>query len=105
MTSTNQPSPLGLKLVQQLKDAIAAEKGVGRGTLSHRIPVTFPDGRAALIYTIDLTLDDDDVYLATCRELPEVFMTADSEEDVLSLARLAILEALMKRQKRPSSPA
>jgi predicted RNase H-like HicB family nuclease len=106
LTSTSKPSSHGLQLVQELKDAIAEEEGFAHGSLTHRLPVSGPDGRLAATYTLDLTRDHDGVYLTTCREIPEVFTTADDEDEVLSLARLAILQALIQRQKRlPPTPA
>lgn len=105
MTSANLPSLHALRLVQELKNAIDEEEGVGHDTLTRRLPVASPDGRLAATYTVDLTLDYDGVYLASCREVSEVFLTANSEEQALRLACMAILEALLRRQKRPPSPA
>lgn len=104
MPSTNKPPPRGLELVQELKDAIAEEEGFAHGSLTHRLPVIGPAGRFPVTYTLDLTRDYDGVYLTTCREIPEVFTTADGESEALSLARMAVFQALIRRQMRPPSP-
>ena len=54
------------------KNAIDEEEGVGQHP-DPTSPVASPDSRLAPIFTVDLTLDYDGVYLATCREVSEVF--------------------------------
>jgi antitoxin HicB len=56
-------------------------------------------------YTLDLTPDDNDTYLVTCRELPEVTTFSESLDDATRRGVSAIEEALAARiaDGRPSA--
>ena len=94
MTLCVTPSAFGLSLVRAMKGSIANKSDAGIGVLTHRLPIRPPGSPAPLTFTIDLTQDQDGLFLVTCRELPEVITAAEDEREALSLAHLAILIAL-----------
>ncbi|WP_027238241.1 type II toxin-antitoxin system HicB family antitoxin [Leisingera caerulea] len=50
-----------------------------------------------MFYPIDLTPDDNDTFLVTCPDLPEVTSFGASEEEAIANGRNAILEAIAAR--------
>ncbi len=98
MTEHIAPTALGLDLVRAMKAAIASENGAGFAALTHRLPIRSPDEPAPLTFTIDLTQDQDGLFLVTCRELPEVVTAAEDESLAVSLVQLEIMAALVQRR-------
>ena len=86
-----------------LRQAVATDDGIA--AISHRLPITPPDGGVPTTYTVHLAPDNKGTFLVTCRELPEVTTFGEDEEEALSMAEEAIREALEARRKtRPNSP-
>ena len=50
-----------------------------------------------MFYPIELTPDDNDTFLVTCPDLPEVTSFGDTEEEALANGRNAVLEAIAAR--------
>jgi predicted RNase H-like HicB family nuclease len=88
---------LGLEIVQRLKDCRRDANRLDFVTLCHRLSVGSPEGRAPLVYTIDLTCEPDGLYVATCRELPELIIGGDTEEEALAKVELHIEHLLAAR--------
>jgi hypothetical protein len=82
--------PLALEIVRRLKNELRDADRLDHLTLSHRIPVISPDGGASLVFTVDISRGQDARLVATCREFPGLFVSAESEDEVLTHAELQI---------------
>lgn len=72
--------------------------------LSHHLSIPLFGKGAAVIYTVDLTPYEAGAFLVSCRELPEVSTFGVNEEEALTMAELAIKEALGPRRSSPEFP-
>ena len=87
----------GLEIVQRLKNGIRDANRLDFVTLCHRLPVGSPEGTAPLICTIDLTCEPDGPFVCTCRELPELIIGGDTEEEALAKVEWQIEHLLAAR--------
>lgn len=85
------------ELVRLLRQAVADEEGSGLPVILHCLPIATPDGKAPRILTVDLAPDERGTFLATCRDLPDVVMFVEDEEEAFTSAELAIKEVLSDR--------
>lgn len=53
-----------------------------------------------MFYAVELTPDDNDTFLVTCPQLPEVTTFGETEEEALDMAHHAIEEAIAARLSR-----
>jgi predicted RNase H-like HicB family nuclease len=104
MTSNSKRTRAGIRFMGMLKNALEAEDGSGAAALCHYLPVAGPEGSVPAIYTVVLTPRELGAFLVTCRELSEVSTFGASETEALSMAALAIEEALGVRRCSPEFP-
>lgn len=104
MALSSRPTPGMRELVRLLRRAVADEDGCGLPAISHRLPIATPDGRAARIFTVDLTPDQRGTFLVACRELPNILMFVEGEEEALASAEQTIKEVLSDRHVAPDLP-
>ena len=78
-------------------------EGRGRPAISHRLPVVTPDGRAPMIFTVDRAPDQRGTFLVTCREVLDVVMFAEDEEELVRVAQ-ATREVLEAHRTSPDFP-
>lgn len=102
MAQFSEPTPLSLCIVRMMSQAIAMKEEDGLALLSHRLPIQHVADRPPMTYTLDLVPDDHGAFLVTCRELPEVATSGDTEEQALVMAEQAIEKAVAARRALPS---
>ena len=83
-----------------LRNAIDTEPGTALSAISHRVLVQPRPGGPAISYTVYFAPDDQGTFLVTCRELPDLLTFGEDEDEALSMAEIALVEAL---GVRPSS--
>lgn len=103
MAQKTKVTPLGLEFVQGLKSAIRDAEILDAATLSHRVPISTPGTPTPVTYTINITRVPDGSYLGTCFEIPWILTVADTEDEALLRARLAIFN-FVHRRKPPKPP-
>lgn len=104
MTPKSRSTRTGRMFIGMMKSAIEMPNSHDQASLCHRLPVALPDGSPPITYTVDLAPDVRGTFLLTCRELPEVATFGETEEDALSMAELAIEEALATRRRSSNLP-
>lgn len=98
MPPTTDPSGAGLRFMGLLRTTI--EDGTALAALSHRVLVRPVPHGPSIPYTVYLAPDERGTFLVTCRELPDLLTFGEDEDEALSMAQIAIEEAL---GTRPSS--
>lgn len=104
MAQTSKPTPWMRQLVSMMRRAVADDDGSGLPAMSHRLPIATSDGKAPTIFTLDLAPDQRGTFLVTCREVPDVVLFAEDEEEGLVRAEQAIREALETQRSSPDFP-
>ena len=100
MLPTSKPSKVGLRFMGMMRTAIKVQNGAALAAICHRVLVgPAPDGPTTA-YTVYLAPDDRGTFLVTCRELPDLLTFGEDEDEALSMAEIAIEEAI---GVRPSS--
>ena len=99
-----QPTSTGRRLIALLRQAVATDNGDGIAAISHRLPITVPDGALPTTFTVYLSPDERGAFLVTCRELPEITTFGEDEREALAMAEEAILEALAVQRGSPEFP-
>jgi predicted RNase H-like HicB family nuclease len=99
MTPTSKPSSAGLRFLARLKNAIDKDEGTGMASLCHHLSVQPPASVLPLMYTVYLTPDHRGMFAVTCREFPDLKTFGEDEEEALSMAEIAIEEALGTRPR------
>ena len=100
MLPKSQPSSVGLRFLGMLRNAIDTEPGTAQAAISHRVLVQPRPGGPPISYTVYLAPDDRGTFLVTCRELPDLLTFGEDEDEALSMAEIALVQAL---GTRPSS--
>ena len=104
MAQLSKPTPWGLKLVGLLRQAVTDSDGTGLPAISHRLAIAAPDCRAPAIFTLDLSPDQRGTFLVLCREVPDVVLFAETEEEGLTRAEQAIRDTLRAHRSSPDFP-
>ena len=104
MPPMSKPSSVGLRFLGMLKNAVESEDGLGLAALCQHILVQPPCGGPLVSYTVYVSPDVRGTFLVTCKELPDLRIDCENEEEALSLAEAAIREALGARPSSPDSP-
>lgn len=97
MDEHGKATPWSHRVLKELRQAITADAHFGLPALTYRVPVEAPDGRRPLIFTVDLAPHGRGTFLVTCREVDQVVLLAEDEEEALSDAMQAIKELLASR--------
>ena len=104
MLPMSQPSSVGLRLLGMMRNAIDTESGRALAAISHRVLVQPRPGSPAISYTVYLAPDDQGMFLVTCRELPDLLTFGEDENEALSMAEIALVEALGVRSSSADFP-
>ena len=105
MPSTSKPSKVGLRFLGMLRNAIEVEDGTALAAICHRVLVQPVLSGPSMSYTVYLAPDDQGTFLVTCRELPDLLTFGEDEEEALSMAEIAIEEALRVRPSSANFPS
>lgn len=93
-----KPARLGLELVQRLKTAIGDTNQL---CVTHHIAIDTQDGRAPVLYTVDLIPEPGGLFVATCWELSQVLAAGRTEDEALAKAETDIKFLLAARRPPP----
>ena len=104
MAQSGRPTPWGLELVRLLRQAVTDDDGSGLPAISHRLPIATLHSRVPAIFTLDLSPDQRGTFLVLCREVPDVVLFAEDEEEGLVRAEQAIREALEAQRSSADFP-
>ena len=104
MLPKSQPSSVGLRFLGMLRNAIDTEPGTAQAAISHRVLVQPRPGGPPISYTVYLAPDDRGTFLVTCRELPNLLTFGEDEDEALSMAQIALVEALGVRSSSADFP-
>lgn len=94
MPAKPEPSPSARDIIQGLKDLVGNADRRDNLTLVHHIPINPLDGMALRMFTVDITPGREGRYLATCRGIPEFYVSGKSEHDALIKSELEIRHRL-----------
>jgi len=95
MTWKVRPAHFNLRFVRAVRKALAkGEDCCGLAVQTYHLFVRAPEAERSELYTVCLVRDDEGTCMAICRELPDVFVFAESEGGVIAAAHTAIEEAL-----------
>ena len=87
-------TPHALAVVQRLKTMLRDADRRDDLSLVHRIPVISPAGGASMVFTVEIAQGREGWFVGTCRELPGLFVAADTEDEVLIQAEREIRHRL-----------
>lgn len=104
MAHSNKPTPWAREVVRLLRQVVTDDDGNGLPAISHRLPIVTPDSRAPAIFTLDLSPDQHGTFLVICREVPDIVLFAETEEEGLTKAEQAIRETLVVCRSSPDFP-
>ena len=104
MAQDDTSTPLSRRLLRLMRIAATPKAGLGVASLSHCIHIGPQNGRRAATYNIQLSPDDHGTFLVTCSELPEIATYGENEEEAMTMAQLAVEEALSTRRSSSDFP-
>ena len=104
MPSTSKPSKVGLRFLGMLRNAIEVEDGTALAAICHQVLVPPVSGGPMISYAVYLAPDKRGTFLVTCRELPDLLTFGEDEDEALSMAQIAIEEALGVRPSSANFP-
>ena len=77
----------------------------GCGHLRHYVPIRLPCWNLPLTFTVFVAPDSKGMFSASCRELPRIVVSGESEEETLAKAEATIRKALEAPPSTPDFPS
>ena len=104
MDQSGNPSQWARDLARRMSLTIISDDDFGLPAISHRLLIAAPGHAVPLTFTVDLSPDQRGTFLVTCREVPDVVIFAEDEDEALAGVEVAIKDALGSRPASPDSP-